>query len=100
MTISYQLSMQQRHETASLCHSMYRLILVCCRGYFVDFCHVMHNVLFWMAMLRIHYIRSKVSNSMYCSVVKNLVSIKILKKKVNILSLEIEMQGEKLNFCV
>ena len=51
-------------------------------------------------MLRIHYIRSKVSNSMYCSVVKNLVSIKILKKKVNILSLEIEMQGEKLNFYV
>ena len=31
---------------------------------------------------------------MYCSVVKNLVSIKILKKKVNILSLEIEIQGE------
>ena len=25
-------------------------------------------------MLRVYYIRSKVSNSMYCSVVKNLVS--------------------------
>ena len=47
-----------------------------------------------MVMLRIFYLRSKVSNSMYCSVVKNLVSIKILKKKVNILNLEIEIQGE------
>ena len=45
-------------------------------------------------MLRIYYLRSKVSNSMYCPVVINLVSIKILKKKVNILSLEIEIQGE------
>ena len=46
-------------------------------------------------MLCIYYIRSKVSNSMFCSVVKQLVSIKILKQKVNILSLEIEMQGER-----
>ena len=42
----------------------------------------------------IYYLRSKVSNSMSCSVAKNLVSIKILKKKVNILSLEIEIQGQ------
>ena len=28
-------------------------------------------------MLRIYYLRSKISNSMYCPVVKNLVSIKI-----------------------
>ena len=33
---------QQRHETASFYHSMYRLILVRCRCYFVDFCNVMH----------------------------------------------------------
>ena len=46
-------------------------------------------------MLRIYYIGSKVSNSMYCSIVKYLVSIKILKLKVNILGLEIEMQGER-----
>ena len=42
MIISYQLSMQQRHETASFYDSMHMLILVSCRGYFVDFCHVMH----------------------------------------------------------
>ena len=42
MIISYQLSTQQRHETASFYDSMHRLILVSCRGYFVDFCHVMH----------------------------------------------------------
>ena len=41
MIISYQLSTQQRHKTASFYHSMYMLILVSCRGYFVDFCHVM-----------------------------------------------------------
>ena len=86
MIISYQLITQQRHETASFYHSMYRLILVRCRSYFVDFCHA--YVLFWIVMLRIYYIRSKVSNSMYCSVVKNLVPIKIL-------SLETEMQGER-----
>ena len=78
MVISYQLSTQQRHETASFHHSMYMLILERCRGSFVAFCHVMH-VLFWMVMLRISYMRSKVSNSMYYSVVKNLVSIKLLK---------------------
>ena len=86
MIISYQLSTQQRHETASFCHyfgSLQRL-----------FCWCLSVVLFWMVMLRIYYLRSKVSNSMYCSVVKNLVSIKILKKKVNILNLEIEIQGE------
>ena len=42
MIISYQMSTQQRHETASFYNSMHRLILVSCRGYFVDFCHVMH----------------------------------------------------------
>ena len=77
MIISYQLSTQQRHETASFYRSMYRLILVRCRSYFVDFCHA--SVLFWIVLLRICYIQSKESNSMYCSVVKNLVSIKILK---------------------
>ena len=46
-------------------------------------------------MLCMYYIQSEVSNSMYCSEVKHLVSIKILKQKVNILSLEIEMQGER-----
>ena len=61
MTISYQLSTQQRHETASLDHSMYKLILVSCRGYFVDFCHVMHMFYFGL-LLRKNYIRSKVSN--------------------------------------
>ena len=44
-------------------------------------------------MLRIIILFTLISNSMYCSVVKNLVSI-FLKKKVNILSLEIEIQGE------
>ena len=77
MIISYQLSTQQRHETASFYQSMYRLILVRSRSYFVDFSHA--YVLFWIVMLRICNIRSKVSNSMYCSVVKNLVSIKLLK---------------------
>ena len=77
MIISYQLSKQQRHETASFYQSMYRLILVRCRSYFVDFCHA--YVLFWIKMLRMCYLRSKVSNSIYCTVVKNLVSIKILK---------------------
>ena len=42
MIFSYQPSTQQRHETASFYDSMHRLILVSCRGYFVDFCHVMH----------------------------------------------------------
>ena len=42
MIINYQLSKQQRLETASIYDSMHRLILVSCRGYFVDFCHVMH----------------------------------------------------------
>ena len=70
MIISYQMSTQQRHETASFYNSMHRLILVSCRGYFVDFCHVMHIFLFWIVMLRILYIRSKVSISMYCSIVK------------------------------
>ena len=42
MIISDQLSTQQTHETASVYDSMHRLILVICRGYFVDFCHVMH----------------------------------------------------------
>ena len=42
MIISYQLSRQQRHETPSFYDSMHRLILVSCRGYFVDVCHVMH----------------------------------------------------------
>ena len=42
MIISYQLSTQQRHETASFYDSMHRLILVSCRGYFVAFWHVMH----------------------------------------------------------
>ena len=78
MTIRYQLSMQQRHETASFYHFIYRVILVSCRGYFVDFCHVMHMFYFGL-LLRKYYIRSKVSNSMYCSVVKKLVSIKILR---------------------
>ena len=41
-------------------------------------------------ILRIYYIRSKVS----IPIIKNFVSVKILKEKVNILSLEIEMQGE------
>ena len=77
MIISYKLSKQQRHETASFYQSMYRLILVCCRSYFVGFCHA--YALFGIVMLRICYIRSKVSNIMYCSVVKHLVLIKILK---------------------
>ena len=42
MIISYQLSTHQRHETASFYDSMHRLILVSCRGCFVDICHVMH----------------------------------------------------------
>ena len=42
MIVSHQLSTQQRHETASFYDSMHRLILFSCRGYFVDFCHVMH----------------------------------------------------------
>ena len=42
MNFSYQLRTQQRHETASFYDSMHRLNLVSCRGYFVDFCHVMH----------------------------------------------------------
>ena len=70
MVISYQLSTQQRHETASFCHSMYRLI------FFAVFCGFLScdaYVLFWMVMLHVYYIRSKVSNSMYSSVVKNLV---------------------------
>ena len=46
MIISYQLSTQQRHETASFYHSMYRLILVSCRIYFVEFCHVIHMFYF------------------------------------------------------
>ena len=79
MIISYQLSTQQRHETASFYDSMHRLILVSCRGYFVDFCHVMHIFLFWIVILRIYYIRSKVIISMCCSKVKIVVSIKILK---------------------
>ena len=37
MIISYKLSVQQRHETASFYDSMHMLILVSCRGYFVDF---------------------------------------------------------------
>ena len=65
------------------------IILVRCRGYFVDFCHVMH--MFYFVMFTV---KSKQFNvDFYCSVVKNLVSIKILKK-VNILSLEIEIHGE------
>ena len=79
MIISYQLNTQQRNETASFYHSMYRLILVRCRGYFVDFLSCNAYVLFWMVVLRIYYMRSKVSNSMKCSVVKILVSIKTLK---------------------
>ena len=72
MIISYQLSTQQRHETATFYDSMHRLILVSCRGYFVDFCHVMHILpVFWILILRIlYYIRSKESISMYCSIVK------------------------------
>ena len=77
MIIRYQLSTQQRYEAASFYHSMYRLILVGCRSYFVDFGHA--YVLFWIVMLTIYYIRSKVSNSLYCPVVQNLVSIKVLK---------------------
>ena len=46
MIFSYQLSTQQRHETASFYDSMHRLILVSCRGYFVDFCHVMYIFFF------------------------------------------------------
>ena len=46
MIISYQLSTQQRHETASFYDSMHGLILVSCRGYFVDFCHVMYIFFF------------------------------------------------------
>ena len=42
MIISYQMSTQQRHETASFYDYMHRLILVSCRGYYVDFCHVIH----------------------------------------------------------
>ena len=70
MIISYQLSTQQRHETASFYDSMHMLILVSCRGNLVDFCHVMHIFLFWIVILGIYFIRSKVSISMYCSIVK------------------------------
>ena len=46
MIISYQLSTQQRRETASFYASMHRLISVSCSGYFVDFYHVMHILFF------------------------------------------------------
>ena len=42
MIISYQLSSEQRRETASFYDSMHRLILVSCSGQIVDSCHVMH----------------------------------------------------------
>ena len=71
MIISYQLSTQQRHETASFYDSMRSLILVSCRGYFVDSCHVMHIFLFRIVIFGIYYIQSKVSISMNCSIVKN-----------------------------
>ena len=72
MIISYQLSTQQRHETARFYDSIYRLILVSCRGYFVDFCQVMH-ILFILDcdIAHIYYIWSKkVSISMYYSIVE------------------------------
>ena len=72
MIISYQLSTQQRHETVRFYDSIYRLILVSCRGYFVDFCQVMHIFLFWIVILRIYIIygQKKVSISMYYSIVE------------------------------
>ena len=52
-------------------------------------------------MLRVYYIRSKVSNSMYCSVVKNLV----FNQNVEIESQHFEFaretnSGEKRKLCI
>ena len=71
MIITYQLSTQQRHETASFYHSTYvQADFGSLQRLFCWFLSCNEYVLFWMVMLRIYYIRSKVSNSMYCSVVK------------------------------
>ena len=60
MIIRYQLSTQQRHETACFYDSMHMLILVSCRGYFVDFCHVMHIFYLDCTMAHILYtVKSK-----------------------------------------
>ena len=42
-------------------------------------------------ILRIYYIRSNISISMYCSIVKKIG----FNQNIEILSLEIEMQGER-----
>ena len=71
MIISYQLGTQQRHDTASFYDSIHRLILVSCRSYFVDFCHVMH--IFFILDCDIAHIlyTGKSKHSMYCSIVKH-----------------------------
>ena len=72
MIISYQLSTQQSHETSSFYDSIHRLILVSCRGYFGDFCHVIHFFFILDCDIAHNYIRSIVSISMYCSIVKKI----------------------------
>ena len=68
MIISYQLSTQQRHETASFYDSMHRLILVSCRGYFVDFCHVMHFFILYRDIAHILFtVKSKHFNVLFNS---------------------------------
>ena len=71
MIISYQLSTQQRHETASFYDTMHRLILVSCRGYFVDFCHVMHIFFFFFLdcdiVLILYTVKSKHFNVLFNS---------------------------------
>ena len=79
MIISYQLSTQQRHEIASFYHSIYRLILVRCRGYFVDFCHVVIFVMCFILDGDVAHILYTVSSKQFNSVVKKLFSIKILR---------------------
>ena len=65
MIISYQLSSQQRHETASFCHSMYRLILVRCKGYFVMRC--ICSILDGDVVHILYTIKSKQSNVLFSS---------------------------------